>query len=60
MTTILDKILAAKKGQVEQMLLGSIPDQLEIITRPSLFEALYQSEKLQVISEIKRASLLRD
>lgn len=56
MTTILDKILAAKKGQVEQMLLGSIPDQLEIITRPSLFDALYQSEKLQVISEIKRAS----
>ncbi|MGB2871507.1 indole-3-glycerol phosphate synthase TrpC [Psychrobacillus psychrotolerans] len=56
MTTILDKILAAKKGQVEQMLLRSIPDQLEIITRPSLFEALYQTEKLQVISEIKRAS----
>lgn len=56
MTTILDKILASKKGQVEQMLLGSIPDQLEIITRPSLFDALYQSEKLQVISEIKRAS----
>ena len=56
MTTILDKILAAKKGQVEQMLLGSIPEQLDIIARPSLFDALYQTEKLQVISEIKRAS----
>ena len=56
MTTILDKILDAKKVQVEQMLLDSIADQHEIIARPSLFDALYHSKRLQVISEIKRAS----
>lgn len=56
MTTILAKILEAKKGEIEQMLLRAIPDQAEIIIRPSLFDALYQSERLQVISEIKRAS----
>lgn len=56
MTTILDKILDAKKGQIEQMLLESISAQDEIIARPSLFDSLYQSAKLQVISEIKRAS----
>lgn len=56
MTTILDKILDAKKEQVEQMLLGSTDNQPELILRPSLFDALYHSTSLQVISEIKRAS----
>lgn len=56
MTTILDKILAAKIGQIEQMLLRPVSDQAEIIVRKSLFDALYQSKTLQVISEIKRAS----
>lgn len=56
MTTILDKILDAKQGQIEQMLLQSISDQAETVARPSLFNSLYQSERLQVISEIKRAS----
>ncbi|MFJ7826458.1 indole-3-glycerol phosphate synthase TrpC [Psychrobacillus sp. NPDC096623] len=56
MTTILDKILDAKKGQIQELLMNSIPEQTESSFRPSLFESLYQSERLQVISEIKRAS----
>ncbi|SDN09136.1 indole-3-glycerol phosphate synthase [Psychrobacillus sp. OK028] len=56
MTTILDKILDAKKGQIQELLKYSIQEQNDSSVRPSLFESLYQSERLQVISEIKRAS----
>lgn len=56
MTTILDKILEAKNGQIEQMLLRPISARAETVARPFLFDLLYQSESLQVISEIKRAS----
>ena len=56
MKTILDKILDAKKEQVAKMLLMPIKEGFDNITRPSLFDSLYHSEKMQVISEIKRAS----
>lgn len=56
MTTILDKILDAKQGQIEEMLLQAKSGQAENVNRPSLFDSLYQSKTLQVISEIKRAS----
>lgn len=56
MTTILDKILLEKKNQVEEMLKENLPERKNISKRPSLFEKMYQSEHLQIISEIKRAS----
>ena len=56
MTTILDNILEAKKSQIEQMLLQPISNLDGLKARPSLFNSLYQTERLQVISEIKRAS----
>lgn len=56
MTTILDKILDAKKDQIQELLKHTIPEQTNSSARPSLFDLLYHSEKLQVISEIKRAS----
>ncbi|MEK3977513.1 indole-3-glycerol phosphate synthase TrpC [Psychrobacillus sp. FSL K6-2836] len=56
MTTILDKILDAKKGQIQELLMHTIPEQANSSIRPSLFDSLYQSESLQIISEIKRAS----
>lgn len=56
MTTILDKILDAKQGQIQALLKHSIPEQTDSFVRSSLFDSLYQSDRLQVISEIKRAS----
>ncbi|QFF99040.1 indole-3-glycerol phosphate synthase TrpC [Psychrobacillus glaciei] len=56
MTTILDKILLEKKKQIEIMLENDVPLQEHKITRPSLFDQLYGTEHLQIISEIKRAS----
>ncbi|GLC88462.1 indole-3-glycerol phosphate synthase TrpC [Lysinibacillus piscis] len=55
--TILTKILAQKKIEVAALL--EQPDPLAHFTatvRPSLFERLRQSETLQVIAEMKRAS----
>jgi len=54
---ILNKILEQKKIEVSALL--EQPDPLANFTekpRPSLFETLRQAEKLQVISEMKRAS----
>ena len=56
MKTILDKILDDKKGQIQELLRHTIPEQANSSIRPSLFDSLYQSESLQIISEIKRAS----
>ncbi|ALC85641.1 indole-3-glycerol phosphate synthase [Bacillus sp. FJAT-22090] len=56
MTTILDKILEKKKDQIEEMLKENLQKKNIQITRPSLFEVMYQNNQLQVISEIKRAS----
>lgn len=56
MQTILDKILVEKKKQIEIMQEHHIPIIDKGIERPSLFDRLYRSEHLQVISEIKRAS----
>ncbi|MFJ5769810.1 indole-3-glycerol phosphate synthase TrpC [Psychrobacillus sp. NPDC093180] len=56
MATILDKILVEKKKQIEIMLGQPTPMVESGLKRPSLFERLYRSEYLQVISEIKRAS----
>ncbi|TQR18517.1 indole-3-glycerol phosphate synthase TrpC [Psychrobacillus soli] len=56
MATILDKILAEKKKQIEIMLTQDSSILEERVTRPSLFDHLYKSEQLQIISEIKRAS----
>ncbi|KXH80677.1 indole-3-glycerol phosphate synthase TrpC [Sporosarcina sp. HYO08] len=53
--TILDKILQEKRREVEKMLQEQIAVH-EQSARPSLFDRLYQTEKLQIISEIKRAS----
>lgn len=56
MVTILDKILVEKKKQIE-ILLEEQSSMVESgVERPSLFDRLYRSEHLQVISEIKRAS----
>ena len=56
--TILEKILEVKKLEVAELLEQQIPFDLpkEQTNKPSLFETLYHSEHLQVISEIKRAS----
>ena len=56
MINILAKILTAKKGQIEQMLLQTVSVENVVIARSSLFDALYHSKTLQVVSEIKRAS----
>lgn len=56
MTTILDKILQAKKSQIEEMLSTPLLVQETSYQRPSLFDQMYHSEHLQIISEIKRAS----
>ena len=56
MINILAKILTAKKGQIEQMLLQTVSVENVDIARSSLFDALYHSKTLQVVSEIKRAS----
>lgn len=55
--TILEKILQVKKQEVEELLKqGPIELTQVSVLKPSLFETLYNSQHLQVISEIKRAS----
>lgn len=56
MATILDKILVEKKKQIEMLLEQNTPIIEKKIERPSLFDRLYKSKQLQIISEIKRAS----
>ncbi|MGF9979052.1 indole-3-glycerol phosphate synthase TrpC [Viridibacillus arvi] len=54
--TILDQILREKENEVLK-LLQNPPEKInEPIKRPSLFDALYQNKRLQVIAEMKRAS----
>ncbi|WP_342507442.1 indole-3-glycerol phosphate synthase TrpC [Sporosarcina sp. FSL K6-2383] len=54
--TILDKILQQKHHEVQQLLTQQTIQQENQPSRPSLFDKLYQSEHLQVIAEMKRAS----
>lgn len=54
--TILDKIIQEKRHEVERLLAQDIAVSDTRTTRPSLFKRLYETEHLQVISEIKRAS----
>ncbi len=54
--TILDKILQQKHLEVQQLLIQQTVQQENRPSRPSLFDKLYQSEHLQVIAEMKRAS----
>lgn len=54
--TILDKILQQKHHEVRQLLTQQTVQQENQPSRPSLFDKLYQSENLQVIAEMKRAS----
>ncbi|MFF2752906.1 indole-3-glycerol phosphate synthase TrpC [Psychrobacillus sp. NPDC058041] len=56
MTTFLDKILLEKKKLIETMLENDVPILEHNFKRPSLFDQLYGTKKLQIISEIKRAS----
>lgn len=56
MATILDKILVEKKKQIEILIAQHTLVVKSEVDRPSLFNRLYRSEYLQVISEIKRAS----
>ncbi|WP_342601171.1 indole-3-glycerol phosphate synthase TrpC [Psychrobacillus sp. FSL H8-0483] len=56
MTTILDKILQTKKSQIEVMLSTPLLVHETTYQRPSLFDLMFHSEHLQIISEIKRAS----
>ncbi|MGE7624069.1 indole-3-glycerol phosphate synthase TrpC [Viridibacillus sp. NPDC096237] len=54
--TILDRIIKEKENEV-QILLQNPPKKIKVLTnRPSLFDALYQNKRLQVIAEMKRAS----
>lgn len=54
--TILNKILQEKYKEVEQ-LLAKVPEEIQVTTnRPSLFERLKETNQLQVIAEMKRAS----
>ncbi|MDW0113196.1 indole-3-glycerol phosphate synthase TrpC [Sporosarcina saromensis] len=55
--TILDEILSVKRLEVKQLLMNEQDVSREtILKRPSLFNALKDAKKLQVIAEIKRAS----
>lgn len=54
--TILEKILQQKHHEVRQLLTQQTVQQENRLSRPSLFDKLYQSEHLQVIAEMKRAS----
>jgi len=54
--TILDRILKEKENEVLK-LLQNPPEKIKGSTkRPSLFDALYQKNRLQIIAEMKRAS----
>lgn len=54
--TILDKILRQKHEEVRQLLTEQAVQKENRLSRPSLFDKLYQSNQLQVIAEMKRAS----
>lgn len=54
--TILDKILRQKELEVEKMLADEKPSQYAGVKRPSLFERLIATKRVQVIAEMKRAS----
>ena len=56
--TILEKILEVKKLEVAELLEQHAPFEIskESAANPTLFETLYNTQHLQVISEIKRAS----
>ena len=55
--TILEKILQTKRLEVKQLLIEERVVSCETLTkRPSLFENLKESDRLEVISEMKRAS----
>ena len=55
--TILDKILQTKRLEVKQLLMEERVVSCETMPkRPSLFELLKESNRLEVLSEIKRAS----
>ena len=55
--TILDKILQTKRLEVKQLLMEDRVVSCETMPkRPSLFELLKESNRLEVLSEIKRAS----
>lgn len=55
--TILDEILSVKRLEVKQLLMNEqIVSRETIARRPSLFQLLKDSKKLEVIAEIKRAS----
>ena len=54
--TILDEILRVKRSEVSHLLAEQVQFPANETTRPSLFETLRQTDHLQVIAEIKRAS----
>lgn len=55
--TILEKILQTKRLEVKQLLMEETVVSCETLTkRPSLFEVLKESNRLEVLSEMKRAS----
>ncbi|WP_342536558.1 indole-3-glycerol phosphate synthase TrpC [Sporosarcina sp. FSL K6-3508] len=54
--TILDKIIAQKKIEVERLLASNVIFPERETSRPSLYKTLRKAKKLQVISEMKRAS----
>ncbi|WP_313236538.1 indole-3-glycerol phosphate synthase TrpC [Sporosarcina ureae] len=54
--TILEKIIAQKKIEVDQLLASNVTFPEREITRPSLYQTLRKAKQLQVISEMKRAS----
>lgn len=55
--TILDEILQVKRLEVKQMLMEkrNVPRET-VVQRPSLFKRLKEADRLEVISEMKRAS----
>src|SRR5699024_4247267 len=54
--TILDKIIAQKKIEVERLLKSNTIFPEREIIRPSLYQTLRKAKHVQVISEMKRAS----
>ncbi|MGX9134557.1 indole-3-glycerol phosphate synthase TrpC [Rummeliibacillus sp. JY-2-4R] len=56
MTTILDRIIAEKENEVQRLKSVSLQQSFEHVKKPSLYEKLKGANRLQIISEIKRAS----
>lgn len=56
MPTILDKIIVEKKNEVLRLKNVTLQQTLEPEKKPSLFEILKNTDSLQIIAEIKRAS----